>query len=158
MKIRNGFVSNSSSSSFILNADGNTVRDIALLMIPQRNWPNDYDLISRIQKLTCDPDLPITFSTCNYDTFIIKIGKYIYVNTCHNHDFDEVLGKFKVRDIDTVKEREEIFGSNTNIDDNDNFDDNADEICYHFCHENNGKFFDIYELEKMQKEKSNENS
>ena len=105
MKIRSGFVSNSSSSSFILDGKNNTVRDIALLMIPIREWDGDQELMERVRNLTCDPDLPIQFSTCNYDTLISKRDGYIFVATCHNHEFREVLDEKRVRPPDEIMKK-----------------------------------------------------
>jgi len=103
MKIRSGFVSNSSSSSFILNGKNLTVRDVALMMIPLREWsPKDFKdgnsdkvLCARVANLTCHPDTPMTFESCNEDTFIMKKGGYIFVDTCNNHPFRDVLNEHR---------------------------------------------------------------
>ena len=103
MKIRKGFVSNSSSSSFIIptldlrEGDGlSTTSDVAKYMIGCRDrpdWDND-ELISKLDKAIkdkkIDKDGEICFHTCNYDTYIIKRNERIYIDTCNNHDFNEL--------------------------------------------------------------------
>lgn len=92
MKTRNGFVSNSSSSSFVIAADKEikTVFDLAIKMIPTREWGDDDKLIRKIKSSKVNPDNPIMFRSCNYDTYIIKEGKYFVVETCNNHDWYEL--------------------------------------------------------------------
>ena len=103
MKIRNGFVSNSSSSSFIISADSyDSVFDLALAMIPHREWgTSDKKLMAKIRKAMgkggkkskqkLDPNTSISFPTCNYQTYIVKKGNYYLVSTCNNHPFYDVL-------------------------------------------------------------------
>lgn len=91
MKIRAGFVSNSSSSSFILSTKTyETVFDAALAMLEVRtqdNWPDcpEKPMIIKAKSLGIDPDTAVTFRTCNYDTFIFRHKGQIYVSTCNNH-------------------------------------------------------------------------
>jgi hypothetical protein len=95
MKTRSGFVSNSSSSSFVISANHpkfRTVAAIALYMIPFRGWEDDQQVIDRIHRqleLGMDANHPIAFQSCNYDTFICRQedGEF-YVSTCNNHDWD----------------------------------------------------------------------
>lgn len=98
MRTRSGFVSNSSTSSFIVQADGvyKTVFDLARDMIPLREWNVDEDL-SNLQKHLdqgVDPNTPLSFRTCNYQTYIAPVtvdGKlYFAVATCNNHDWSEI--------------------------------------------------------------------
>ena len=108
MKTRNGFVSNSSSCSFIVSLKDhpNTI-SLAKEMIEQRylnrtvynsdEYEEDrYDMLknnlntiaANIQDHNLSPNL--AFKSCNFDTFItqIEVGeaktKYIYVATCNN--------------------------------------------------------------------------
>ncbi|MEK6832529.1 MAG: hypothetical protein AABY32_00650 [Nanoarchaeota archaeon] len=105
MKMRTGFVSNSSSSSFIVSTkDYGSVFDLAKSMIDDRNisWNTDYDdkgkeivnldaidhsLVEKINKSKLDKNTPIAFTTTNYDSFIVKRGDYYLVSTCHNYEF-----------------------------------------------------------------------
>ncbi len=101
MKIRSGFVSNSSSSSFILTTE-KSVLEYALMMIPERNWESsDTKLIEQLTELKnsddYDPDTAICFSSCNYDTYIKRINDYVYVSTCNNHPFNDVLEEFTTK-------------------------------------------------------------
>lgn len=88
MKTRLGFVSNSSSSSFVLKvgAPFDTVKEVAEYMIPKRGWDNDEELLKRINK--SGDTTAISFASCNYDTFIAKMGDYFLIETCHNHNWD----------------------------------------------------------------------
>jgi hypothetical protein len=98
MKTRSGFVSNSSSSSFVIPLDNElfqTVADIALYMIPKRGWEDDEKTMKRINgqlSLRMDPNHPIAFNSCNYDTFIVKKDDGFYIATCNNHDWDFDVG------------------------------------------------------------------
>lgn len=95
MKVRAGFVSNSSSSSFILNSNTyDTVFDAAIEMLNIRTedgWPEcpEIPLIKKAISLGVDQDTAVRFSTCNYETYIFKEErtKEIYVSTCTNHPF-----------------------------------------------------------------------
>lgn len=92
MKVRNSFVSNSSSSSFVFNEDNEykTTLDIAKAMVPLRDWDNDEELIQKLMDMG-DYDLPIAFRSCNYDTYIAREGKTFYIFTCNNHQFYDIL-------------------------------------------------------------------
>jgi len=107
MKIRIGFVSNSSSSNFIVDNSYKTVFDLAKAMITIRD--NDYDDyddldsvdrsgflteihdINRAIREGRDPDSSITFDTINYETFIKKVEGCYLVTTCNNHSFRHSL-------------------------------------------------------------------
>jgi hypothetical protein len=87
MKIRTGFVSNSSSSSFIIMAEGNfsTVRSVAEYIInEQTQFSEDNRKLEILNNL--DPDTPVYFSTWEDDTYIHKIDDKIIVQTSQNLD------------------------------------------------------------------------
>lgn len=121
MKIRNGYVSNSSSSNFIIpigSTFGNngkflTVRDIAEYMIKKQMDENirenhgidHYETtLSRLFKLE-DPNTPISFYSCNYDTFIRKIGNCFLISTCNNVDWKlDRFSRFNNAATTTIKD------------------------------------------------------
>lgn len=89
MKIRNGFISNSSSSSFIIMAEGrfSTVRDVAEFIIKECevHGNNLYEKEKEIlNKLT--PDTPVYFNSWGDDTYIHKIDDKLIVQTSQNLD------------------------------------------------------------------------
>lgn len=98
MKIRNGFVSNSSSSSFII--EGGDVIDIASRMLScvlgedpdwpseeiAHRWRHNLESASRDAKVK-DGSVGITFPSCNYDTYILKEDNKVYIATCNNTDW-----------------------------------------------------------------------
>jgi len=97
MKIRSGFVSNSSSSSFILNHPMTTA-EVATIMLyevkkdwmsyPDPSIPDNFqDAISWL-KDNQNYDEPILFPwSCNYETFIWRNTRGICVDTCNNHSW-----------------------------------------------------------------------
>jgi len=96
MKIRDGFVSNSSSASFIVRAKSfRDVFDLASKMIPRREWNesglgNDHTLMTNIRlarRRGMDPNTPICFDSCKYETYIATEGPYFLVATCNNTDW-----------------------------------------------------------------------
>lgn len=114
MKIRNGFVSNSSSSSFIVTAKRfKTTRDVAMAMVPSREWDGDGLLMEKLGTMK-DFDKPIAFRTCNYDTFISKEGDDYYIFTCHNHEFEAIQDsrKYPVAEEDMWEVEHRIKYSN----------------------------------------------
>lgn len=112
MKIRSGFVSNSSSSSFIISdKDFKTTGDLVKYMIKKQIKENrnyDYDwkddainceknYIKRAKKLSDDQS--VSFPSCNYDTYIKKVGDCYLVSTCNNTDWDLYSYATKLSDV-----------------------------------------------------------
>lgn len=120
MKIRNGFVSNSSSSSFIvdINAGDTDMNTIAMGMFKIitddfGEWagPKTYgaEIIKKRKivranltkalkrKDVIDGQIGIVMPSCNYDTFIIQKNDKIYIATCNNHLWHDVI---LVRDVE----------------------------------------------------------
>lgn len=100
MKIRNGFVSNSSSSSFIIGKKQYTdTFSIAEKMIPMREWENDDDELLNKIKILRENNLnlytPISFLSCNYDTYIYPTTNYYVIMTCNNHPFYQIFGDYQ---------------------------------------------------------------
>jgi hypothetical protein len=66
---------------------------------PEQEWtetatPTDRQLtkeLKRLEKEGFSPNTPLTFPSCNFDTSIAIDGKgNIIVDTCNNHEFDEL--------------------------------------------------------------------
>jgi len=97
LNLRAGFVSNSSSSSFVVSAKAyDTVFDLAKTMIKVREWgKEDLKLLNILDKAVedgKDTNTNISFSSANYDTYIIKTDSYL-VQSCRNQSFeDEIEG------------------------------------------------------------------
>lgn len=110
MKIREGFVSNSSSMSFIVShEDYPSIFELAKEMIKIRDqlW---YEIFNDVQRMTLKPEddlikqleeaekrgmhpnTPVFFDTTNYSTYIVEYKGDFYVETCNNHNFwDEII-------------------------------------------------------------------
>lgn len=89
MKIRCGFVSNSSSSSFVISKGKASIDSIAKFMIGTMDSWNKRKRDKWIRNLEKRPDktLGITFPSCNYDTYITEDEKFFYISTCWNEPF-----------------------------------------------------------------------
>lgn len=89
MKIRNGFVSNSSSSSFVIRTDGKfkTVADVAefIMCEMQAQWDDDYSIELMELKNMTDKDTPVYFYTSD-GGYIRKFKDHIIVSTTHHYD------------------------------------------------------------------------
>jgi len=125
MKIRAGFVSNSSSSSFIINATSAapTAFDLGIKMLEIRNdaWEiknsdPTYQEISKINEaksIGINPNTSIAFVTTNYDTFIRRVEDKFYVNTCNNQDWsllnDSNIEPFYYNDEEELQEDPNTF-------------------------------------------------
>ncbi len=100
MKIRSGFVSNSSSSNFIINGEAYpSVFDLAKAMLQIRTvdserWTDvETSSINKAIREGRDPNTAICFSTSNYDTYIKEVLGDFLVTTCNNHPFgDNLIG------------------------------------------------------------------
>jgi hypothetical protein len=99
MKIRTGFVSNSSSSSFLVSVSAyKSVFALALAMLKIRNddWTDSSksELNSEKKAILAsemDQNTPVAFTTTNYDTYIVRCGDVYAVSTCNNHNFSTAL-------------------------------------------------------------------
>ena len=98
MKVRKGFVSNSSSSSFIVSKGGRYKNSLQLAehMLTIRNadydsWEDtELEKIRRSRERQLNQDISVTFPSCNYDTFITVKPDRFLVSTCNNTDWDDV--------------------------------------------------------------------
>ena len=102
MKARAGFVSNSSSLSFLVDtAVFATVRDVALAMVNLRTSYTkrlNRSLTNKLTKSKRDPNHPIAFNSCNDDTYIVNTGALHAVATCRNHEFHMLDGIKNISD------------------------------------------------------------
>jgi len=159
MKTRKGFVSNSSSSSFVLKvANYGGIDDVAHHMldiviedysswheVPKKKdnetyvvWTNNLEMALRKRSIKSGK-IGIVIPSCNYDTYIIQKDNTIYVDTCNNHNW--ALGDFDYYDADP--KRYPIVESLKNIMDNGMFFD----IQHNFIHSK-----EKYDLDCQKKE------
>ena len=114
MKVRNGFVSNSSSSSFMIKGTTTTAQVATMMMnemyneyitrtaypgIVDNKVPEDFAKALEWLHDNVEYSEPILLPwSCNYETFIWKGTKNIHVDTCNNHDWS-LLGGLYVEDF-----------------------------------------------------------
>lgn len=95
MKVRTGFVSNSSSSSFVIKEpEIKTTAECAYWMLTFIDLGNDSDIEYAISWLleNLDYDEPIMFPwSINFETWIQKTDKGICVETCNNHQWYDLF-------------------------------------------------------------------
>ena len=124
MKIRNGFVSNSSSSSFIIGKCKKfpNVKALAkhMLKIRDKEWADWDDLGHNREKENLKnitkADKNLTFRTTNYETWLIDDGDYIVVSTCNNHDWSSLYDHIQYpKDI---MAKHDVRGDYCNIENN----------------------------------------
>jgi hypothetical protein len=61
-------------------------------MIPLRDGYEDNEkLLEILRNYEGEPNVSMVFSSCNYNTFIGRIEDVIFVETCNNHPFYDVL-------------------------------------------------------------------
>ncbi|NPV13079.1 MAG: hypothetical protein HPY57_15035 [Ignavibacteria bacterium] len=110
MKVRNGFVSNSSSSSFIIDQNRwNNISELAEYMIKRVEYkPQVNEVLQRLKECK-DLDQPVMFYSCNYDTWINKYGEHYFVTTCNNEDWGDVYSDLNEDNaIDIYPELEDV--------------------------------------------------
>ena len=118
MKKKLDFVTNSSSSSFILSDSIKDTKTVAKQMVDlifkewkefDRNPDEEFSkkIFDNIKKLDKDENIMIPFS-CNYETFIYRLenGK-IFVDTCNNHDWERTMDIIEHFNPDDYDEKEE---------------------------------------------------
>lgn len=102
MKVRNGFVSNSSSSSFLVNDKSiKSIGECAYFMLnlvaqeyEEREWDLSPEFVKALEWLeeNTEYDEPIMFPwSINEETWIWKNDKGICVDTCNNHSWYDVV-------------------------------------------------------------------
>jgi DNA-directed RNA polymerase subunit RPC12/RpoP len=99
MKIRNGFVSNSSSSSFVVNKKKTNISSLLKILLQSyKDYLNEYDCIKKydwakevnynvdkaLSKIDNQTHSAIMYKTPQYKTYIWEKDKYIFIDTCNN--------------------------------------------------------------------------
>ena len=122
MKLRKGFVSNSSSSSYLVPLEAfKDVFDLAAQMIAIRDaewgdedrgeWAKEFKKkpslvgkLARLREQGMDPNTPVQFHTCNFNTWILRTEQGFLVDTCNTHDWDELMRKANAKWADSHHE------------------------------------------------------
>ena len=121
MKIRNGFVSNSSSSSFMIH--GGDIAETSMKMLrviicdfkgfqtkKERDTKRYKIWIDNLKaalknKDVRDGKIGIIMPSCNYETYLIVKDSCLYIKTANNHQFD-----IDDRDYEDSDDHEKIYG------------------------------------------------
>lgn len=105
MKIRNGFVSNSSSSSFVVNAKSTMEAFKKMIPLVQNEYcsypegkagwkkyhENAVKMFEHFHDNNFNDGIIIPF-TCNFETYIYpSVDGKCYIETCNNHPWEEVF-------------------------------------------------------------------
>jgi hypothetical protein len=109
VKSRKGFVSNSSSSNFIVLNTTNVLQ-VARKMLTCNSIKTDLLLFDNLVKnnaLFITNDIPVTFSSINYDTYLYPDNRNIRVETCSNTTWD--LSGFNIQCVDFGDDDKDIF-------------------------------------------------
>lgn len=127
MKTRNGFVSNSSSSSFVIIAKDNfsTVKDVAKYVISVCNVNNSYleQETKELEKIK-NPDTPVFFNTYGDETYIRKVEDKIVLTTSQNIDLHDIY-KVSLNDDDLSENFYKVFAHDN--EDYTPYDENGEE-------------------------------
>lgn len=117
MKKKIDFITNSSSSSFILPSTIKDTKTVAKQMVDIifKEWKEfdslDEDfkkqIYNNIKELDKNENIMIPFS-CNYETFIHRLENgNIFVDTCHNHDWERTMDIIEHFNPDVYNEQED---------------------------------------------------
>lgn len=100
MKTRSGFVSNSSSSSFIISKEAYpTIWDVALAMLAVRNNDSEFyiddGVLSRLLEMMHirRQEYALTFPSTNHDTYIWDAKDSWWISTSNNHPFHMLFNR-----------------------------------------------------------------
>lgn len=162
MKHRNGFVSNSSSSSFIL-PDGDikeisrrmlniiiedyeenyTGKELRRNRVAHKQWIANLNTVLKRKDIKSG-EIGITLPSCNYDTYMIIDDSDLYITTCRNHvwNFDISACPYDSKECNKVNDiicgkyyyniRHKIIHSFEIYDENDENDESQCPKCKQF--------------------------
>jgi len=107
MIIRNNLVSNSSSTSFIVNGSSykSTIALAEAMMKCREEWPVDNNICIKdmYDKLSINglKNPNVMFPTCNYETYIAWLPESCTyaVSTCNNHNWDSITTDYRITDV-----------------------------------------------------------